>query len=71
MQIARDWNVKESGSGYVTRFEVDAEFLERYEEQRVGGALHIELWVPAEELQDFNAHIIGRIEIIHQFGTPA
>lgn len=42
VQIARDWNVKESGSGYVTRFEVDADFLERYEEQRVGGALHVE-----------------------------
>jgi hypothetical protein len=31
----------------------------------------MELWVPAEELQDFNAHIIGRIEIIHQFSAPA
>ena len=27
IQIARDWNVKASGSGYVTRFEVDAEFM--------------------------------------------
>lgn len=26
IQIARDWNVKSSGSGFVTRFEVDAEY---------------------------------------------
>ena len=69
VQIARDWNVKESGSGYVTRFDVDAEFLKRYEPQRVGGAVHVEYWIPAEELTEFNAHIIGRIEVIHQFGA--
>lgn len=67
VQIARDWNVKESGSGYVTRFDVDAEFLKRYEPQRVGGAVHVEYWIPAEDLTEFNAHIIGRIEVIHQF----
>lgn len=67
VQIARDWNVKDSGSGYVTRFEVDADYIARYEEQRVGGATHLELWVPAEELSDFNAHIVGKIEIIHTF----
>ena len=30
IQIARDWNVRASGAGYVTRFAVDAEFLKRY-----------------------------------------
>lgn len=30
-KIARDWNVKHSGSGYVTRFEVRRSFLDRYE----------------------------------------
>jgi len=29
-QIARDWNVKESGSGYVTRFAVRTSFLAKY-----------------------------------------
>lgn len=70
IQIARDWNVKESGSGYVTRFEVDRDFLNRYEPQRVGGKLHTEYWIPAEDLGDFNAHIVGPIEIIHEFGAP-
>ncbi|MFD9356601.1 hypothetical protein [Streptomyces sp. NPDC060031] len=26
-----------------------------------------ELWVPAEELDEFNAHIVGRIEVVHAF----
>ena len=29
-QIARDWNVKASGSGFVTKFEVNAAYLGRY-----------------------------------------
>lgn len=66
-QIARDWNVKESGSGYVTRFAVDADFINRYRVRTVGSALHRELWVPAEELDEFNRHIVGRIEVIAKF----
>ena len=42
-QIARDWNTKDgSRSGYVTRFQVRMEFLERYAVQTVGGELHQE-----------------------------
>jgi hypothetical protein len=66
-QIARDWNVRDSGAGYVTRFEVEEEFLQRYPVQRVGGSLHTELWVPAEELDEFNRHIVGKIEIVAAF----
>jgi hypothetical protein len=29
--IARDWNVRQSGAGYVTRFRVRRSFLDRYE----------------------------------------
>ena len=66
-QIARDWNVKESGAGFVTRFEVDAGFVSRYPVQTVGGALHQELWIPAEDLADFNRHLVGTIEVIAEF----
>jgi len=41
-QIARDWNVRDAGAGYVTRFEVDADFIRRYPVQTVGGKLHTE-----------------------------
>ena len=63
-KVARDWNVPESGAGYVTRFEVDASFLARYPEQLAGGRLHTEHWVPAEELEAFNDHLVGPIEVI-------
>ena len=67
IQIARDWNVPASGSGFVTRFEVDAEYLSRFAEQVVGGSVHRELWVPAEELEEFNRHIVGQIEVTQKF----
>jgi hypothetical protein len=35
--------------------------------QRVGGDTILELWVPAEELDEFNAHIVGLIEVVHEF----
>jgi hypothetical protein len=56
IQIARDWNVPASGSGFVTKFSLSAACLNRYEIQNVGGAIHNELWVPAEDLEDFNDH---------------
>jgi hypothetical protein len=65
-QIARDWNVKASGAGYVTRFEVKAEYLSRFVVQRVGGVTHTEHWIPAEGLEEFNANIVGLIEVIEE-----
>jgi hypothetical protein len=35
-RIARDWNVKASGVGYVTKFEVKKAFLDQYEVHQVG-----------------------------------
>lgn len=66
-QIARDWNVPASGAGYVTRFRVPAEFAAKYPRQIVGSSAHEELWVPAEELDAFNAQIVGEIEVITTF----
>jgi hypothetical protein len=51
-QIARDWNVAESGAGFVTRFFVRRSFVERYEIHQVGGGEHTEWWIPAEELEE-------------------
>ncbi|MEF3119483.1 hypothetical protein [Streptomyces chrestomyceticus] len=67
VRIARDWNVKHDGAGFVTRFEVESEFLSRYPIQRAGGQTILELWVPAEELDDFNDHIVGEIQVVHEF----
>jgi hypothetical protein len=66
-QIARDWNVKASGAGFVTRFAVRAKYMSRFQVQTVGGAMHTEYWIPAEELAEFNANIVGNIEVIEEF----
>ncbi len=70
IQITRDWNTQDelNGSvGYVTRFDVDEAYLSRFQVQQVGGAIHLEYWVPAEELPDFNAHIRGPITVIREY----
>ncbi|MGJ7903845.1 ADP-ribosylation/crystallin J1 [Lysobacter sp. 1R34A] len=69
-EIAERWNVKDSGYGAVTRFEVRAEFMARYPLQKVGGAHHTEWWVPAEELDQLNDHIVGTIGVIREFHDP-
>jgi hypothetical protein len=69
-QIAFEWNTKDAGSGYcgiVTRFQISATLFAKYEVQNVGGEIHNELWVPAEELVAFNQQIQGEIEIIKVF----
>src|SRR4051794_11553132 len=70
-QIARDWNVQASGAGYVTRFALRKEFASKYETKTVGSAIHRELWIPAEELAEMNAHIVGLIEVIAEFKPTA
>jgi len=67
IQIARDWNVPASGSGFVTRFAVRTEFLDRYETQTVGAAMHQELWIPAEDLAEMNENIAGQIVVTAEF----
>lgn len=67
IRIARDWNVKHSGVGYVTRFEVDSAFLARYPVRQAGGRTILELWVPTDELDAFNAHLVGPITVTHEF----
>lgn len=70
VQIARDWNTRDAASGYVghvTRFRVRADFLARYPLQSVGGDAHQEYWIPAAELDAFNAALIGPIEVIATF----
>ena len=70
IQIARDWNAKDAASGYVgyvTRFSVRTAFLERYAVRTVGARVHQELWIPAEELEEMNANLVGRIEVTAEF----
>jgi hypothetical protein len=55
--------------GYVLRFDVIASALERWPpRQGAAGQTFRELWVPASALDDFNALIRGRIEVIGEYG---
>lgn len=66
-EIAGKWNTKDADSGYkgyVTRFEIDDDYISAFHVHIVGASYHQELWIPAEELENFNNHIIGKIEII-------
>lgn len=57
--------------GYVTRFEVKKSFMDRYQVQQVGGSIHAEWWVPAEELEELNDNIVGIIEVIGEYRADA
>jgi predicted GIY-YIG superfamily endonuclease len=67
IKIARDWNVKASGIGYVLEFKVKKDFLVKYPVQIAGGNSHQEYWIPAEELEDFNQALVGEIKVIQTF----
>jgi hypothetical protein len=66
-EIATKWNVRDSKGGYVTRFEVKKAFMEKYAIHQVGASHHTEWWIPAEELEELNENIIGRIEVIGEY----
>jgi hypothetical protein len=66
-QIARNWNVKQSGSGYVTKFLLNRDYAKKFKVKTVGSVIHQELWVPAEELDEFNENIIGKIELVESY----
>jgi hypothetical protein len=67
-QIAREWNAKHNVEkvGYVTRFRVRTIYLSKHEIQTVGGSVHQEYWIPAEELPEFNRNIVGKIEVVSE-----
>ena len=68
-EIAERWNVKDSKAGFVTKFEVRRAFMDRYVIEQVGASHHTEWWVPAEDLEELNANIVGKVEVIRSFGV--
>jgi predicted GIY-YIG superfamily endonuclease len=66
-KIAKEWNVKASGAGYVLEFSVKKSFLDKYTVQKAGSRDHQEYWIPAEELEAFNDALVGKIYVIMTF----
>ncbi len=68
--IAREWNTKDTASGfvgYVLRFDVLDSYLDRFEVKKAGSRTALEYWIPAEDLDTFNANIVGEIEVIARY----
>ena len=66
-EIAIRWNVPSSGVGFVTKFCVKKNFMDRYQIHKVGSEIYTEWWIPAEELEKLNDNIVGLIEIIGEY----
>jgi len=66
-QITVEWNVPAYGNGYVTQFEVNSNYLQRFQVENVGDRHHNELWVSAEELDEFNRNIVGKIQVVESY----
>ena len=46
---------------------IEASGAERFPVRRAGRRGIDELWVPAEELAEFNRHIVGTIEVVAEY----
>ncbi len=72
--IITQWNSREAEAGhcgFVTAFDIPDEFVSRYPVQQLGGGPTFrELWVPAEDLPELNAHIAGPIRVIESVYGP-
>jgi len=66
-QITTKWNVKAYGVGYVTKFRVKKSFADRFEIHKVGGQIHTEWWIPADDLDELNENIVGSIEVLGEY----
>lgn len=66
-EITTQWNVRDSGVGYVTKFEVKQDFMNRFDIKQVGAVHHTEWWIPASQLGELNDNIVGLIEVIAEY----
>ena len=71
IQITQRWNGADYGEGYVTKFEVSKAFMDRYSVEKVGSGIHTEWWVPAEDLEELNDNIHGKIEVVGHYKAAA
>ena len=59
-QIATKWNATHD----VIAYDIDGGYISGFDVHTVGLSVHQEYWIPAEELDVFNAHILGMIELV-------
>jgi hypothetical protein len=64
LDITTKWNIPAYGEGYVMKFQVNTDYLNKFDIHNVGGFHHNEYWIPAEQLEEFNDNIIGTMKVI-------
>jgi hypothetical protein len=72
-QIAAQWNVDDEASGFsgfVTQFRVADGYVSNFEPHVVGTGVHMEYWIPAEQLDSFNHAISDAISVREAFFGP-
>lgn len=69
-EIAERWNqgdIESDGACFVTAFEIPENYFNTFQVQTVGLDYHQELWVPSDQLNEFNDRIVGMIRIEKAF----
>lgn len=69
-EIAERWNMgdpESDGAGFVTEFDIPEDYFKKFPVQTVGLDHHQELWVPAEQLEEFNDGIVNGIRVSKSF----
>jgi hypothetical protein len=66
-EITIRWNIPVNGVGFVTKFSVKKSFIDRYQTHKVGREIHVEWWIPAEDMEELNDNIVGLIEVIGEY----
>jgi hypothetical protein len=70
-EIAERWNAREeSGAGYVCKFAVDDTYVSKFPAHQVGNRSHRELWIPADEPEAFNDHVVPPILVVATYFGP-
>ena len=65
--MRRPGRTRRQGPATGSRFEVEKLFIDRYNVQQAGGQTILEYWIPAEDLENFNRHIVGLIEVVAEY----
>lgn len=68
--VARQWNVRQYGEGFVLQCRVDARWLSQFTPHTVATPTHLEYCIAADLLPAFNAAMTDRIRIVQHYRQP-
>lgn len=70
-KIASQWNVQQSGVGYVLKFKVRKQYLDKLPIYIVGGPEHKEYRIAAQDIEELNDNIVGTIEVLATYHSES